>query len=178
MGEKLKGWLFGKPADGQTDQSRVHSFRSIDVLVAEDDPNSREYICRVLEEFALRFACVTNGQDAIEAYLWRTPRVVLMDVTMPRCDGVLATQCIRDYERNRGLPNVPVIAVSSTATPGLREKYMKEGMTDYLQKPFRPHQLIDKLENWLGWSMEPAAMVETGKMPKALVQYSPTARTA
>jgi CheY-like chemotaxis protein len=67
-----------------------------------------------------------------------------MDIQMPVMGGVEATQLILDYEKERGVKHIPIIALTANALSGDKEKYMAEGMDDYATKPL-DLKVIEKL---------------------------------
>ena len=72
--------------------------------------------------------------------------VILMDIMMPEMDGVTALKELRKIEDI----TVPVIAVTADAIAGSEEKYLEEGFTDYISKPFTKDQIEEKLRKILG----------------------------
>jgi CheY-like chemotaxis protein len=72
--------------------------------------------------------------------------MVLMDIQMPRMDGVEATRRIRGAGGTRS--RVPIIALTAHAIASERDSYLSAGMDDYLTKPFEPHQLAELLDRW------------------------------
>ena len=121
----------------------------VDVLVAENNETNKVYIENVLGELGLSYNTVENGLEAVEAYKQSQPRIILMDIAMPFCDGVEATEIIRRHEQKTNLPPVPIIALSANAIPGLRERYLSAGMNDYLLKPYSIDQIKQKLDQWI-----------------------------
>jgi two-component system sensor histidine kinase/response regulator len=78
--------------------------------------------------------------------------VVLMDIQMPEMDGIAATRAIRAMER---FEDLPIIALTAHALAEERERCEAAGMTDFLTKPFKPHELFEAVENAVavaGWS--------------------------
>ena len=61
--------------------------------------------------------------------------LIFMDVQMPVMGGVEATAAILEFEKEKGVRHVPIIALTANALAGDREKYMKSGMDDYTTKP-------------------------------------------
>ncbi len=76
-----------------------------------------------------------NGLEAVEAWQRLHPEIILMDCHMPEMDGYEATRKIRQFERDRNLPAVPIIAMTASAMTGDRELCLAAGMTDYTTKP-------------------------------------------
>lgn len=122
---------------------------SVDVLIAENNEINKCYVENVLSEIELTYKTVDNGLAVVEAYKKSQPRIILMDIAMPLSDGVEATENIRRYEGRNNLSPVPIIALSANAIPGLRERYLKAGMNDYLLKPYSIDQIRNKLDEWI-----------------------------
>jgi two-component system sensor histidine kinase/response regulator len=93
----------------------------------------------------------TNGEEAIDA-IEANPEwfdLILMDCQMPVMDGYDATQNIR-ANKNIGLhSNIPIVALTANAMSGDKEKCLKVGMNDYLEKPVLPESLEQMLQNWI-----------------------------
>jgi CheY-like chemotaxis protein len=94
---------------------------------------------------------VGNGQEAIEAWEKHTPRIIMMDVSMPLMNGHEATRRIRDIERGQG-HRVPIVGVTAHALESDRELCLDAGMDDYISKPISPELLEEKIGLWLGKS--------------------------
>jgi len=77
---------------------------------------------------------------------------------MPVMDGYQATKLISTVEISRHLPHVPVIALTGHALKNDREKCLKAGMDDYLVKPVKQAELLDKLNHWTGRAMDITAL--------------------
>ena len=118
-----------------TEVSFEKSFKDLHVLVAEDNPINQRLIKIVLENLGLRVTLTANGQEAYDARISGEYDIIFMDVQMPVMDGIEATHCILEYEKENGLDHVPIIALTANALTGDREKYMAEGVDDYATKP-------------------------------------------
>jgi CheY-like chemotaxis protein len=81
-------------------------------------------------------------------YRTLSPRLILMDVSMPEMNGYEATRAIRAGEAGKGA-HIPIIGVTAHALKGDREKCIEAGMDDYLSKPISPDRLGAKIGNWL-----------------------------
>ncbi|MBW9115215.1 response regulator [Rhizobium cauense] len=121
----------------------------IDVLVAEDNEVNQIVFTQILRETGHSFLVVSNGQEAVEAWERHTPRIIMMDVSMPVMNGHDATRAIRDRERGQG-HRVPIIGVTAHALDVDRDLCLEAGMDDYMSKPISPELLEEKLGLWLG----------------------------
>lgn len=122
------------------------------VLVAEDDEVNALIIDAYLAQLGIACERVVNGREAVGHALRETerPELVLMDWRMPVMDGISATREIRVQERALGLPRLPVIALTATASPDDRRQCLDSGMDDFLAKPFTEAALRDMLLRWSG----------------------------
>src|SRR5213076_2254799 len=86
---------------------------------------------------------VSNGREAVDAVGAESYDVVLMDIQMPEMDGFEATKRIRALPQGGTLP---IIALTAHALSGERERCLERGMTGYLAKPFKAHELFAVVE--------------------------------
>lgn len=100
------------------------------ILIAEDNPDSRDALKALLEAYGFRVTEAENGEQAVQKALVTHPDLILMDIMMPVMDGVEATKRLRQNEQVRG---IPIIAL--TAMAGSRDLAMNAGCNDYLTKP-------------------------------------------
>jgi DNA-binding NarL/FixJ family response regulator len=120
-------------------------FKDVSILVVDDSPTILHAICALLEiekgiEIVGRAA---DGQEAIEAVAGLHPEVVLMDVSMPRMNGLAATKLIV-----RHFPSTKVFLMSSEDSPYLREECVAFGAVAFIYKPrFRKELLAAVQEN-------------------------------
>lgn len=127
------------------------------ILLAEDNAVNALLATRLLEREGCRVVRVHTGDEAIAAVA-RTiagedPHydLVLMDIYMPRLDGIEATRAIRRLLATAGPEGaaLPIIAVTANAYPEDRQRYLTAGMDDYLAKPFDGRSLSSVLGRWL-----------------------------
>jgi signal transduction histidine kinase/DNA-binding response OmpR family regulator len=138
------------------------------VLLVEDNPVNLLVAQRLLKLASFEFCCVDNGKAALAMLRERDFDIVLMDCQMPVLDGYRATQAWRAIEAERGLPRLPIIAMTANAMAEDRQKCLDAGMDDYLSKPVDRKLLHQMLNTWLLQSQsrakpapaEPEAVVE------------------
>ncbi|QID19320.1 response regulator [Nitrogeniibacter mangrovi] len=121
-----------------------HDFAGRHVLVVDDEPFNREIAQAIVEEAGLVVDTVEDGVQALELAAQTAYDVILMDIQMPRMDGLEATRRLRaDGSR------VPIIAMTANAFADDRARCRAAGMDDFLAKPFEPEALFEKLLGWL-----------------------------
>ena len=125
----------------------------IDILVAEDNEVNQLVFTQILGETGHSYEIVSNGKQAVEGYRTLKPSMILMDVSMPEMNGLEATAKIRELEALSG-EHVPIIGVTAHALKGDRERCLEAGMDDYLSKPISPKTLMQKIERWMGGTLQ------------------------
>ncbi len=128
----------------------VAASSEFEILVAEDNEVNQIVIGQILTEAGYRFKLVENGRLAYSRFKVHKPSLILMDISMPEMNGIEATQAIRKYEAEEGLPKTPIICITAHALKGDREKYLEAGMDDYLSKPISVEALRKAVSRWLG----------------------------
>ena len=119
----------------------------IKVLIAEDSEVNQFIIRELLADFVTDIEVVADGVAAVETFKSRAFDLVLMDIQMPRMDGLEATRQIRALQRRESInPGCWIVGLSAHAMSSDREKYLAEGMADYLTKPVRPAALQEVLD--------------------------------
>jgi PAS domain S-box-containing protein len=121
----------------------------LNVLMAEDDHFSGILGVKLLGAFGASVRHVQNGRQALEALESEPFDLVLMDVQMPVMDGVEATVRIRQGEAGDCARNIPIIAMTSYAMDGDREKFLKAGMNAYVSKPVDIKDLMSAISEML-----------------------------
>ncbi|PKN15227.1 MAG: hypothetical protein CVU68_14640, partial [Deltaproteobacteria bacterium HGW-Deltaproteobacteria-3] len=112
--------------------------------VVEDDPVNQMVTSQLLTRAGILVDIAGNGHEALAALQEKTYDAVLMDVIMPKMDGLTATKAIRQGLRL----DLPIIALTANAIKGDREKCLAAGMDEYLTKPVEiqsMYQLLEKL---------------------------------
>jgi len=134
-----------------TQHSIAESRRRLQILLAEDNAVNQEVAATMLRKRGHDVDVVGDGRAAVESAAGKRYDVILMDIQMPEMDGFEATARIRATPAGRDLP---IIALTAHALSGEREKCLAQGMSDYLTKPFKAHDLFAIVE---GRAHAPAA---------------------
>ncbi len=121
----------------------------VDVLVCEDNEVNQIVFTQVLETVGVSYKIANNGEEGVAAYEELSPRMILMDVSMPVMNGHEATQAIREIEAQENRRRTPIMAVTAHAIKGDSDKCFAAGMDDYLSKPISPNSLTEKIHKWL-----------------------------
>jgi len=130
-------------ADLVTRHSIAESRHALRILLAEDNPVNQQVATAMLLKRGHQVDVVSNGREAVDAVAREGYDVVLMDIQMPEMDGFEATEKIRALPQGRTLP---IIALTAHALSGERERCLERGMSGYLAKPFKAHDLFAAVE--------------------------------
>jgi CheY-like chemotaxis protein len=116
------------------------------VLLAEDEPVNREISRMLLEELGLRVDAAEDGEVALALAARGGYDLILMDMQMPKMDGLEATRRLRLLAEGAA---VPVVAMTANAFEADRRACLAAGMNDFLSKPVDPEMLKAALTRWL-----------------------------
>ena len=119
------------------------------VLVAEDNPINQRVAVAMLRALGHQGVVVSDGEKALRALSQLPFDVVLMDVTMPNCDGMAALAELQERKR-QGVRIPPVIMVTAHDLPGDREHFLDAGADGYVAKPMNVAALTAELRRVLG----------------------------
>lgn len=137
-----------QPITKDTENKQIKS----KILVAEDNPVNMKLIIIFLKELLPEAHIIEayDGEQAIEYYVNEQPDCIIMDIQMPKINGLEAARKIRALEKHI---EIPIIALTAGSLPGEKEKCLSAGMTDYLTKPLLQKTLSEMLQKWLGPNM-------------------------
>ena len=113
------------------------------ILLAEDDPDILHMVAYKLRRAGFEVVETTDGVAALDACRREPPDLVLLDVRMPRMDGIAVCRELRAAPRTGDLP---IIMLTARAREQDRELAVAAGATDYVVKPFSPRALVERVE--------------------------------
>lgn len=116
------------------------------VLLIEDNEANQYLIRFILEKNGLKVITTKNGLDGVKIALEKQPELVIMDVQLPDINGLNATRKIREHPDGRDLK---IIALTSYAMTGDRDKALEAGCTGYMEKPIDPKNFMIEIKKFL-----------------------------
>ena len=116
------------------------------ILLAEDNAVNQKVALTILEKQGYSVHVAVNGEEAIDALKKERFDLVLMDVQMPKMDGIEAAQAIRNSKDGAFDPGIPIVAVTAHAFKEDMERCLKAGMNSCITKPFKRQELFREIE--------------------------------
>jgi hypothetical protein len=116
------------------------------ILLVEDEPINQEVARIMLEDVGLAVECAEDGEEAVAMAGRNGYALILMDMQMPKMDGLEATRQIRKLA---GGHDMPILAMTGNAFSGDKQRCLEAGMNDFLTKPVMPEILYSMLLKWL-----------------------------
>ena len=116
------------------------------LLIIEDNVQNYYMMRFLLEKSGFKVVVADNGRDGITAALECNPQAILLDIQLPEMDGYAVAAELKKHQQ---LSAVPIIAVTSYAMPGDRERILAAGATGYIEKPINPDTFIAELGSYL-----------------------------
>ncbi|NNF16036.1 MAG: response regulator [Gammaproteobacteria bacterium] len=158
--EKLRKRMLSKPADTPqenfaarlTDQNPgsvagySHGLKGLRVLLADDDEFGRTYMSELLNQHGMIVDQCADGQAAITRARAATYDLVLLDLRMPRCDGIEAASSMREFAH---MVSTPIICMTASVSAELHQQCINAGMLDCWVKPLQIPTLINGLNYWI-----------------------------
>ncbi|MFT6492362.1 MAG: two-component system cell cycle response regulator DivK [Porticoccus sp.] len=125
----------------------------LDILVIEDNELNRYLLTFLLEHRGHRVRSATDGPAGIALAKALLPDLILLDIQLPTMHGYDVAASLREVE---SVGNIPIIAVTSHAMAGDREKALAAGCSGYIEKPIDPDTFVDEVESvcWQSPDME------------------------
>ena len=116
------------------------------ILVVEDNAKNMYLICFIIERMGHTAIRAETGEEGVAIALRERPDLILMDIQLPGIDGHEATRRIRLSDAGR---DVPIVAVTSFAMTGDRERLLEAGCTGYIEKPINPETIMKDISAYL-----------------------------
>ncbi len=127
---------------------KIAPYQGIKSLVVDDNVINQKMIVHTLKNLGISSDVAENGKIAFEMRIKNDYDIVFMDIQMPVMNGVDATHAILDYEMEHKLNHVPIVAVTANALKGDRERFLAEGLDDYVSKPIQLEKFMVVLEKY------------------------------
>jgi len=116
------------------------------VLLVEDNPAAMDVMQKELEFLGYEVLLATDGQRALDLAGAQEVDVIIMDILMPKMDGLEAASKLREDPKTK---NIPILAATAKAMPGDREQCLANGCDEYIAKPFTHKELDAVIKNLL-----------------------------
>jgi CheY-like chemotaxis protein len=116
-------------------------------LIIEDNPDNMVLITRFLGKFGYRTLQAVTGMEGFEMALQKRPDFIILDIQLPDIEGTEVLRKIRSSEIGN---SIPVIAMTSYAMSGDREKLLSAGCDGYIEKPIDPERVISQIRQLTG----------------------------
>jgi signal transduction histidine kinase/CheY-like chemotaxis protein len=137
------------------------------ILIAEDQPDNRLLLAKLMTSIGLETRAVDNGQRCVEAFREWHPHLIWMDGRMPVMDGIEATRIIRGMSEGK---NAKIVAVTASVFGDQRQKLLDAGMDGFVRKPYRFDEIYSCLAQQLGvkYTICSGAQASSSEQPAAL----------
>ena len=116
------------------------------ILVIEDNEQNLYLMRFLLEKHGFTVAEATDGLKGVEMASEIKPNLILLDIQLPKMDGYAVARALR---KNVDLAGTPIVAVTSYAMVGDREKVLEAGADGYIEKPIDPERFIEQIKKYL-----------------------------
>jgi two-component system, cell cycle response regulator DivK len=119
------------------------------LLIIEDNEQNFYLMRFLLEKNGFEILGAENGKKGIEMALAHKPRAILLDIQLPEMDGYAVAEALKN---NDEVKEIPIIAVTSYAMVGDRERILAAGASGYIEKPIDPETFVGEIREYLGES--------------------------
>ena len=126
------------------------------VLVVDDNADVRSALRALLEDIGHDVLDATNGMEAVDRALTDSPDVILLDLRMPRFDGM---ETLRRLRTSGATSPIPVIVITATGGQGDMQTAVAHGVCGYITKPWKPGEV----EAQVAWALNAAVRRKAGK---------------
>ena len=112
------------------------------ILIVEDNPHNLKLFRVIIESMGHQCLVAEDGEAGIAMAHGEIPDLIFMDIQMPRMDGVSALHRLQADDATK---NIPVVALTSYAMKGDRERFMAEGFDAYMEKPISKNLFVEMI---------------------------------
>jgi len=116
------------------------------ILIIEDEQMNLTLVRDLLKVSGYSTIEATNGEEGVELARTEKPDLILMDIQMPEMDGLEATRILKT---DASTSNIPIVALTSYAMKGDKEKVLNTGCDGYLAKPFNIQELLKEVMKYI-----------------------------
>ena len=113
------------------------------ILIIEDNEQNLYLVSFILKNHGYEVCAATDGQEGIDLAGTALPDLILLDIQLPRMDGY---EVARQLRQRPALAEVPIVAVTSYAMAGDRDKALAAGCSGYIEKPINPDTFMQQVE--------------------------------
>lgn len=118
----------------------------VNTLIIEDNENNMYLTTFLLENSGHNVSQAYDGKDGVKLAKEIQPDLILLDIQLPKMNGYDVARALRE---DASLASTPIIAITSYAMPGDKEKALGAGCNGYIKKPIDPDTFIDEIESYL-----------------------------
>ncbi len=120
------------------------------ILVVDDDPNVVKLVKSRLEANNYEVATASNGEEALVRVKEKAPDLIILDIVMPKMDGYTFLKELKAVELTTSEPKKKISVIVLTAKEKMEELFAIEGIAEYLVKPFKSDDLLEKIKKHVG----------------------------
>jgi chemosensory pili system protein ChpA (sensor histidine kinase/response regulator) len=137
--------------DISIDSEKEMKSSKITVLVVDDSITVRRASSKMLERNNFNVVLAKDGEDALEQLQIHSPNIILSDIEMPRMDGFEFVKNVRSIDK---YSHIPIIMITSRTAEKHQKHAFELGANDFLGKPYKEEELIEKIQNLLEYNKE------------------------
>jgi len=131
------------PSDDAEPLVQTNAGAKVHALIVDDNDTNRKVLAAMCELFDCSSFLAKDGVEAVEAFCTMPFDIILMDIDMPRMDGIEATRIIRASSAHGS--RIPILAITASVSPAEVRSYREAGMNDVVAKPIEASRLLEAL---------------------------------
>ena len=116
------------------------------ILIVEDNRDNRELVVKILKAKGYKIIEAVDGEEALQKLTEEKPDLILMDISIPKIDGLKVTRRIKAQEE---LSDIIIVALTAHAMKGDREKALEAGCEGYIPKPINVRELAEQVRHFM-----------------------------